>query len=52
MKDSISNKSLFTRIRTAINTKDYVTASALQVEMHNQIKNLKDIYAKYKQNLF
>lgn len=52
MKDSVSTKSLFTRIKAAIDTEDYVTASELQVIMHNKIKHLKDIYTSYKQNLF
>lgn len=52
MKDSVSNKSLFTRIKNAVIVKDYDAVSDLQVEMHSQIKNLKECYANYKQNLF
>lgn len=52
MKDSVSKKSLFTRIKVAISTEDYVTASELQVQMHNEIKVLKELYTNYKQNLF
>ncbi len=52
MKDSIANKSLFTQIKTAIAEEDYQTTSDLQVEMHEQIKTLKELYVNYKQNLF
>lgn len=52
MKDSLSTKSLFTKIREAIENKDYSMVSTLQVEMHNKIKELKVSYTKYKQNLF
>lgn len=52
MKDSLSEKSLFTRIKNAIDAKDYDKVSDLQVEMHDAIKTLKELYHNYKTNLF
>ena len=51
MKDSLANKSLFTQIREAIDSKNYDIVSDLQVEMMNNMTELKNLYAKYKQNL-
>ncbi len=50
-KDSVSHKSLFTRINNAINSGDYATASNLQIEMSDKIDELKAAYAQYKQNI-
>ncbi|TCO72293.1 type I glutamate--ammonia ligase [Marinisporobacter balticus] len=52
MKDSLNKKSLFTQIREAIDTQDYVTVSILQLEMQSKINELKDLYIIYKRNLF
>lgn len=52
MKDSLEKKSLFTRIRTALDEKDYNTASELQIEMSEKMNLLIDIYIEYKKNLF
>lgn len=51
MKDSLSTKSLFTQIIGKINEKDYPMVSELQVEMHGEIKRLKELYHDYKRNL-
>jgi len=51
MKDSLSNKSLFTKIRECINTNDYECVSDNQVEMMKNMTDLKHLYAIYKQNL-
>lgn len=51
MKDSLDNKSLFTKIRDAVELKDYDLASKLQVEMSNEISTLKILYSTYKRNM-
>lgn len=51
MKDSLTCKSLFTKIREAIDTKSYDEVSLYQIEMNDKIKLLKDLYFEYKQNL-
>ncbi|MBP2651756.1 MAG: GlnA: glutamine synthetase, type [Firmicutes bacterium] len=50
-KDSLATKSLFTRIRDAVQAGDYKTASALQVEMDAKVEELKDVYNQYKRNI-
>ncbi len=50
-KDSIDNKSLFTRLTTALNEKNYEAASALQVEMYDKVEELKHLYDAYERNL-
>jgi len=52
MKDRLEKKSLFTKIRKAINEKDYATVSMLQLEMRHKIDELKELYIVYKRNLF
>jgi glutamine synthetase len=52
MKDSLDTKSLFTKIREALDNKDYDRASELQVEMSERITEIKDLYIMYKRNLF
>lgn len=51
MKDTIKEKSLFTRIREAIDTEDYDTVSELQQEMSTKISELEKLYIKYKRNI-
>lgn len=51
MKDSLTNKSLFTKIRSSISENDYVAISDNQVEMMKNMTELKHLYATYKQNL-
>ena len=50
-KDSIDNKSLFTRLTDALNEGDYETASALQVEIYDKVETLKHLYDAYERNL-
>lgn len=50
-KDTIAEKSLFTRISDAIVAGDYCTASALQVEMATVVEELKCAYIQYKKNI-
>ncbi|SHG95075.1 type I glutamate--ammonia ligase [Tepidibacter thalassicus] len=52
MKDKINQKSLFTKIRNAIDDKNYDLVSILQIEMNEKIKELKELYSVYKRNLF
>jgi len=52
MKDSLTNKSLFTQIREAIENGNYDLVSELQVEMMTHMNVLKDLYILYKRNLF
>lgn len=52
LKDSLSKKSLFTRIKEALNVKDYSTAAELQIEMRDKMGELIDTFTEYKKNLF
>jgi len=51
-KDKINEKSLLTRIKTAIDEKDYAAASDLQIEMQEKVDELSELYITYKKNLF
>lgn len=51
MKDTYTDKSLFTRIKEAIENKNYGLVSMLQLELDAKMKELRDIYANYKKNL-
>ncbi|MCT4606022.1 MAG: glutamine synthetase [Marinisporobacter sp.] len=52
MKDSLNKKSLFTKIREAIDREDYETVSTLQLEMSSKMNELNELYIIYKRNLF
>ena len=52
MKDTLTNKCLFTRITEAIENKDYETVSNLQKELSNDMKTLQSLYASYAKNIF
>jgi glutamine synthetase len=52
MKDTMNNKSLFTRIKEAIENKDYETASNLQIEMKHKMKEVQNQYIQYQKNIF
>lgn len=51
MKDSYTQKSLFTRIREAIESKDHAKVSELQLELDSKMKELRTFYSNYKKNL-
>lgn len=51
-KDRLNEQCLLTRIVRALDSKDYDTASRLQVEMQGKVKELTDLYIIYKKNLF
>lgn len=52
MKDSVEKTSIFTRIKEAIDNSDFEVISDLQTEMNEKISELKNLYSKYKKNLF
>jgi glutamine synthetase len=51
LQDRPQSQSLFSRIREAIQAKDYPTVSGLQLEMDTKMKQLKTLYHNYLQNL-
>ncbi|MCC5910384.1 MAG: glutamine synthetase [Clostridiaceae bacterium] len=51
MKDSLEVKSLFTRIREAVEDENYDLTSQLQLEMSEKISVLKQLYIIYRRNL-
>lgn len=51
MKDSYSNKSLFTKINEAVEINDYQTVSNLQIEMDAKMLELRELYMDYTRNL-
>ncbi len=50
-KDSFEEPSLFSRIRKAISSHDYDTASKLQVEMRDMMEELLALHHDYRQNI-
>lgn len=52
MKDTLTNKSLFTKIIEAIENDDYKTVSELQKELSHDIKVLRSLYLDYAKNIF
>lgn len=50
-KDSIDEKSLFTRLIQALNDGNYADASSLQVEMYDKVEELKALYDSYVKNI-
>ena len=50
-KDSIDEKSLFTRLINALQSGEYELASALQVEIYAKIEDLKTLYDAYEKNI-
>jgi glutamine synthetase len=50
-KDSLMEKSLFTRIKDALQNQEYRLASALQLEMAEGMKELDELYLRYKTNM-
>lgn len=51
-KDRLDEQCLLTKIVKALDAKDYVTASDLQIEMQEQVEELRKQYTIYKKNLF
>jgi len=50
-QDKIKEKSLLTRIKTALDENNYELASTLQIEMQDKMSELSEMYAIYKRNL-
>ena len=50
-KDKIKEKSLLTRIKAALDEKDYESASRMQIEMYEKVNELSELYILYKKNL-
>ena len=51
MKDTFTSKSLFTRIKDAIELKDYLLASNLLLELEDTMSKLRNFYYNYTKNL-
>ncbi|MTK14138.1 MAG: glutamine synthetase [Clostridiaceae bacterium] len=51
MKDTYSKKSLFARIKNAIEAENYDEVSNLQIELDEKVKELRELYSSYKKNL-
>ncbi len=52
MKDSLNKRSLFTRMREAIDQGNYDEVSEMQIEVMAEVKKLTEWYAEYRRNLF
>jgi glutamine synthetase len=52
MKDSMTKKCIFTKIKTAIAQGDYDTASDLQKQMNEKMSEIRALYIQYKNNIF
>ncbi len=52
MKNTMTKKSLFTKIKEALENGDYETASTLQLEMNDKVKEIQDRYIHYTKNIF
>jgi len=50
-KDTVSQKSLFSRIREALDDGDHHNASLLQLEMAEDVAELNTLYLQYKKNI-
>ena len=51
-RDKLNEQCLLTRIVRALDKRDFETASNLQIEMQEKVKELTDLYIIYKKNLF
>ncbi|MFA9423581.1 MAG: glutamine synthetase, partial [Sedimentibacter sp.] len=52
MKDSMTKKCIFTKIKMAFNEGDFDTASDLQKQMNEKMTEIRDLYIQYKNNIF
>jgi len=52
MKDTLTRKSLFSRIREAIACGDYETVSNLQLELKKEIEKIHQLYMQYSKNIY
>ena len=51
-KDSLSSKGLLTRVREALDQGEYQLASDLKIELQEKMGQLRNLYVKYRENLF
>ncbi|MGV2644785.1 glutamine synthetase, partial [Clostridium perfringens] len=51
MKDTYTNKSLFSRIKESLANENYSLASDLYLELDDKMKNLRNLYDNYTKNL-
>lgn len=51
MKDSLHEKSVFTRLREALDAKEFDLASQLQIEMNTKMTEIRQMYIKYRRNI-
>lgn len=52
MKDSMTKKCIFSKIKKAIYEGDYDTASDLQIQMNEKMTEIRALYIEYKNNIF
>lgn len=52
MKDSMTKKCIFTKIKNALADGDYETASDLQISMNEKMAEIRALYIEYKNNIF
>ncbi|MEL7648232.1 MAG: glutamine synthetase [Sedimentibacter sp.] len=52
MKDSMTKKCIFTKIKNALNEGDFDTASDLQKQMNEKMTEIRGLYIQYKNNIF
>ena len=52
MKDSMTKKCIFTKIKTAISEGDFDFASDLQIQMNEKMSEVRALYIEYKNNIF
>lgn len=52
MKDSMTKKCIFTKIKTAVFQGDYDIASDLQIQMNEKMSEIRALYIEYKNNIF
>lgn len=52
MKDSLTKKCIFTKIKIALDQGDYETASDLQRSMNEKMTEIRALYIEYKKNIF
>lgn len=52
MKDSMSKKCIFTKIKNALNEGDYDSSSDLQKQMNEKMTEIRALYIEYKNNIF
>lgn len=52
MKDSLTKKCIFTKIKNALDNEEFDTASELQKQMNEMMVEIRSLYIEYKNNIF